>query len=148
MSYLTDADIESILSDARLAEFTAESGSTADSAVVAAIRADVDDLINSALAGSYAVPVTSTVDLASIRPHAKVLFKWACLMRRDLSPDEATRMAYESTDALLTAWRTGKARLSPSAAPAAVPPSTSTTTTGSSLYGSDDPIASGIAGYM
>lgn len=146
MSYLTDAEIETILSDDRLAEFTAESGSTADSAVVAGIRTDVDDLIDSALAGSYAVPVTSATDLRTLRPHAKILFKWACLMRRNLSPDEATRLAYDSTDAFLTALRTGKARLSPEAALAPVPDVAATA--GTASMGSDTPVASGLAGYL
>lgn len=148
MSYLTDSDVETILSDARLAEFTAESGSTVDASVLAGVRADVDDLIDSALAGRYAVPVTSATDVRTIRPHAKILLKWALLVRRNLSPDEATRIAYEATDRWLRDLKKGDASLSPSASPAPVPSTATGSGLASASIGSAEAVASGVAGLM
>lgn len=149
MSYLTDADIESVLSDARLAEFTAESGTVADAGVTELVRTDVDDVIDSALAGRYAVPVTSTTDRRTLRPHAKILFKWSCLVRRNLSPDEATRIAYEATDRYLRGLQKAEVHLSPAAAPAPIPTTpTDSTTGGTASIGSALPVASGLAGYL
>ena len=146
MSYLTDADIESVLSDERLAEFTAESGTTADAAVVAELRADVDGRIDGALAGRYAVPVASETDRRTLKPHAKILFKWACLVRRNLNPDEATRIAYEATERFLDRLQKADASLSPSAAPAPVPAVDAAS--GGAAFGSAEPVASGVAGYL
>ncbi len=147
MSYLADAAIESVLSDGKLAEFTAESGSTADAGVLALALTDVDALIDSALAGGYAVPVTDTTTVRLLQPHAKVLLKWTLYVRRGLNPDEALRISYEATTRWLRDVQKGDAKLPPSAAAATVP-GVDTTALGTSSFGSDVAVASGMAGAL
>ena len=92
--------------------------------------------------------MTSETDLRTLRPHAKVLFKWACLMRRNLSPDEATRIAYEATERFLDRLQKGDAKLSPSASPAPIPSTDTASGSGSASIGSAEAVASGAAGLL
>lgn len=145
-AYLDEADLVSVLSSARLAEFTSESGDNSDPNVLTVALADVDDTIDAALAGTYTVPITDPTSIRVLRPHAKILLKWALLVRRNLTPDEATRTTYEMTQRFLRDLQKGDAKLAPTAAKASIP--TPDADAGTASFGSNETVALDLAGYL
>ncbi len=93
MAYCSLADIQKLIPELELAELTAESGTTPDSAVVAEAIAKADAEIDSYLGVKYAVPLASVPDrLRSLSEDISIYYLY---VRRSVVP-EPREKAYQN----------------------------------------------------
>lgn len=132
MSYCTAADLETALPDLRLAELSADSGVTADAAVLAAICTDASDEVDSYIGGRYATPVTTPTEaVRALRIHAIKIAVWLLWCRRLVAREPAlAKENYSLTLQYLKRIQEGKGSLPGSAS------STDATATSGGAWGS------------
>jgi phage gp36-like protein len=98
MAYCALADIQKLLPELELAELTAESGTTPDSAIVTEAIAKADAEIDSYLGVKYAVPLASVPDrLRSLSEDISIYYLY---VRRSVVP-EPREKAYQNAIAFL-----------------------------------------------
>lgn len=94
MSYASVSDLEAKLSDKLLVEISAESGTTADSAVLALVLAEADLEIDKRIGSRFATPLTSpAVVLSWLKNTALDLAPWLLYGRRGFGTNDAIAAA-------------------------------------------------------
>lgn len=120
--YCAIADLESVISDPRMAEYTAEDGTVADTDVLGKVISDSSDEIDRYLGGRYIVPVTDASTITILRPACISICRYKLVGRRSLeAKDDPVRVEYENAIRWLRDIQKGDASLPPSASTAEVP---------------------------
>lgn len=141
-AYCTQADLQDVLADLRLAELTAESGSVVDASVLATTITAASGIIDRYFGGRYAIPVSDAGTLALLVPVCVSLVKFRLYDRRDLSArDNPCQTEYDEVIRWLERVADGTYSLPPTATEATSPDSGSA----DAAYGSDDPAFAGEA---
>ena len=119
MAYAVTADVTASFNSTRLAELTADSGSTPDSTRISNEITSVEGLIDSYLLSRYTTPVTGPAAvLTAIKPHAVALVLYGLFQDRLLA--EAYSSIRDDRDRALEwlkAIRDGKGSLTGAATP-------------------------------
>ncbi len=135
-TYCTQADLQEVIADLRLAELTAESGTAVDTAVLAKSITAASGLIDRYLCGRYAIPVTDAASLSVLLPTCVSLVKFRLYDRRNVKTEGNPAQAeYDEAISWLKGIADGDLDLPPTASAVEVSDSSDEET-----YGSEDPV--------
>lgn len=138
-TYCTQADLQDVIADLRLAELTAESGTTADAAIVTKAITAASGLIDRYLCGRYAVPVTDTTALSVLLPTCTSIVKFRLYDRRNVKTEGNPAQAeYDEAIAWLKSVADGDLSLPPTTTEAVTP--TVDVDDDEATFGCEDPV--------